>query len=264
MTTDREEYFLIDVLGTWIPECELVFYGLLGTEWANELYKIRERVNFESKSIYYDYSFFNAPDLIRYLSSTDDVDIDMDLSDEQVASIMSDALDHYDYSQCSETMMRHVIMETMYDRFVKSVTLVYPWDIRPIDVMYLRKITPPAIFDKLNLTSGNIADFASLDSGVEYTTVIINSIDDIDRMVSDPKRHRCESATFLLRNHSGNTDVLKNPDGTLSFNESGMDQLLPKLIDFNSGLPITEMRFGRFEPELFSVAEKRIPSFNHF
>ena len=128
----------------------------------------------------------------------------------------------------------------------------------------LRKITPPAIFDKLNLASGNIADFASLDSGVEYTTVIINSIDDIDRMVSDPKRHHCESATFLLRNHSGNMDVLKNPDGTLSFNESGMDQLLPKLIDFNSGLPITEMRFGRFEPELFSVAEKRIPSFNHF
>ena len=37
---DRDENFLIDVLGIWVPECELVFYGLLSDlKYRDELYK---------------------------------------------------------------------------------------------------------------------------------------------------------------------------------------------------------------------------------
>lgn len=261
VTQDRDEYFLIDALGTWIPECEIIFYGLLGTEYANSLYKIRERTDLNPIHVYHELSFFTADDLIRHLSAEEDVGMDMDLTIEELSKISQEALDHYDYSQCSETMMRHAIMEIMYDNFVKSVTLVYPWEIRPIDMFYLRKITPQAIFDKLNIATGTLPEVAALDSGIEYTTIISNSIEDIDLMVSSPMKYHCRSAMFLLRNHSGNMVVDRDEDGSISFIESKMDDLLPKLIDFDTGIPLTGMRFGRFEPELFTEAEKRIPRF---
>lgn len=260
----RDEYFLIDVLGTWIPECDLITYGLLGTGWADQLFKLRERTNFNPNSVYHDYGFFTSDDLVRYLSSTEDLELDSDVPDETVEEIMNFALDHYDYSQCSETMMRHAIMEIMYDDFVKSVTLVYPWQIRPIDTFYLRRITPPQIFEKLNLASGKLSEIAAMDSEIEYTTIISNSIEDISLMVDDPKKYHCQAAMFLLRNHSQNMEIVLGEDEYPSFNEVGMEELLPKLIDFNTGLPLTGMRFGRFEPRLFSETEKRIPGFNQY
>lgn len=261
---ERDETFIIDVAGTWVPECDLIFYGLMGTEYGEQLYKIRERTDLDPIHIYHDFSFFNASDLVRYLSSTEDLEIDQELTDEEVGQMIMTALDHYDYSQCSETMMRHSIMEIMYHRFVKSVTLVYPWPIRPIDIMYLQRITPSSIFDKLTVASGNIPDIVRADVEKQYTTVISNSIEDIDRMVSDPKEFRCESTMFLLRNHSGNMDIEIGEDGYPDFLEAKMDGLLEKLIDFDSGIPLTGMRFGRFEPRLFSEAEKMIPGFNHY
>ena len=68
----RDETFLIDAPGIWVPECEIIFYGLMGTEYQESLYKLRELTNFDSKRIYRDIGFFQASDLIRYLSSPDD------------------------------------------------------------------------------------------------------------------------------------------------------------------------------------------------
>jgi hypothetical protein len=190
--------------------------------------------------------------------------MDMEMSDDEVERAMNVALSHYMYIPCSETMMRHSIMEIMYDNFVKSVTLVYPWAVRPLDVEYLRSITPEAIMDKLILTTGKIPDVIEA-TDLTYTTIITNSIEDINLMVDDPKRYRVDSTMFLLRNHSGNMIMYKNPeDGSVEFIEDNMDDLLPKLIDMKTGFPRSRIRFGRFEPQLYSDMEQRVTGFKSF
>ena len=256
----RDETFIIDVLGTWVPECEIIFYGLLGTPYAESLYKLREMVSYDPKQIYHEYAFFTSRDLIRYLSSVDD-ELDMEISEEEIEDAINLAFRNYMYIPCSETMIRHSIMEIMYDRFVKSVTLVFPWDLRPIDVAHLRHITPEKIADKLVLTSGTIPSVIE-ETDATYTTVISNSIEDINLMVDERKKYHTESTLFLLRNHSQNMSIIRNEDGSVEFVEDHMDELIPKLIDLKTGFPKTRNEFGRFEPQLFSDMEPRFKGFN--
>ena len=130
--------------------------------------------------------------------------------------------------------------------------------------MFLRHITPPTIEKKLIIASGNIPDI--IESGTTtYTTIITNSVDDINRMVDEPKRYRVQSTLFLLRNHSENMTVIKNPEtGKLDFIEDRMDELLPKIMDMKTGFPKSRIRFGRFEPQLFIDMEKRFTGFKNF
>ena len=257
---DRDEHFLIDVLGTWVPECELVFWGLLNSPLWEEFYKLRENHRFNQKDVYLDHSYFTARDLIRYLSSIDD-EYD-DLPEEEIANAMSVAQAHYMYNPCTETMIRHSIMEIMYQKFVKSVTLVYPWEPRPIDIAYINHITPKTIRPKLIISGGDIRNTIS-HTTTRYTTIIMNSIEDLEYLVDHPKENRCDSTMFLLRNSSENMDLVRDESGNAQFIESKMETLLDKLVDVKSGIPKTKMRFGRFEPIRFEDGFKSVRGFTN-
>ena len=214
MNDERDESFLIDVLGTWIPECEIIFYGLLNSPYAEEFYKLRENSMFNPRDVYLDHCYFTAKDLVRYLSSVDDT-LD-DLPEEEINRAVQTALHNYTYVPSSETMIRHSIMEVMYHKFVKSVTLVYPWTPRPIDIMFLKRITPKTIFPKLNVASGSIPAVIH-ETKQRYTTIISNEIDQISFLVDHMKDYNVDSTLFLLRNHSENMKIQYNQDGSASF-----------------------------------------------
>lgn len=260
-SNDRDEYYLIDVLGTWIPECELIFYGLLGSEHEKSLIKLREWSNFNARDVYLDLSYFTSRDLIRYLTSPDDTL--EDLSDEEISTYLTYAFNHYMYMPCSETALRHSLMETLNFDFAKSLTLVYPWDVRDIDIKYLQSITPQSMMKKINIASGSIPEVIK-ETGETYTTIVSNSIDDINLLVDNKEEYKTDATLFLLRNHSENMVMDKDEEGKVVFLEAYMEGLLDKLIDMQTGLPKTQIRFGRFEPKLFSDMSSRISDFtNH-
>ena len=264
---DRDENFLIDVLGIWVPECELVFYGLLSDlKYRDELYKLRNFTQAKPRDTYLDLSFFQSRDLVRYLASPND-DYE-DLDETYIQEAIQTALERYLYAPCSETSMRHAIMELMYQRNIKSVTLVYPWDPRPLDMNYLRKITPKTILPKLNITGGTIPEVIQA-TPVVYTTIITNELDTVRLLTKEPETYRTQSTLFLLRNHSGNMDVTKVPDTTravgyrLNFTECDTSDILLRMVNPKTGMPINRMRFGRFEPNLFSDLENRMRPFRN-
>ena len=41
LNENRDENILIDILGNWIPECDLIYYGLLSSKYSEELYKLK-------------------------------------------------------------------------------------------------------------------------------------------------------------------------------------------------------------------------------
>ena len=258
---DRDESFLIDALGTWIPECDIILYGLMNSPIGERFYKIRENIITDQLETYRSQCFFTARDLIRYLSSVDE-SLD-DLSEEEIAEAFQMALRYYQYTPSNETMMRHSIMEVMYHDFVKSVTLVYPWNIRPIDHLFIRRITPEKIFNKLEVAVGDIPSVVR-SSDRRYTTIITNELSDIKELTKDPKGNRVDTALFLLRNHSGNVKITKGEDGEDTLVEIGSEELLPIFVDEKTGIPKSQMRFGRFEPLLFVDMNKAIPNFNKY
>ena len=71
--SNREENFLIDALGNWIPECELIYYGLLNSQFADALYKLKNTSIFNPHDIYLDTCYFNgdASDKFSKVSSGD-------------------------------------------------------------------------------------------------------------------------------------------------------------------------------------------------
>ena len=38
---NRDENLLVEVLGNWIPECDIVFYGLLQSDYERFFHKLR-------------------------------------------------------------------------------------------------------------------------------------------------------------------------------------------------------------------------------
>ena len=106
---DREEDFLIEVLGNWIPESDIIFWGLLNSEFSENFYKLRSHTSFDQRSVYLNTCYFRADDLVRYLSSVDDT-LDRDLTDEEVKMYVQVALNNYTFVPSNETMMRHSII----------------------------------------------------------------------------------------------------------------------------------------------------------
>ena len=206
--------------------------------------------------IYLDTFYFSGDDLIRYLASPDDTLAD--LSEEYLTELTNAALDNYLYVPCNETMIRHSIIELAYFDFAKSITLLYPWDIREVDYYYLKSIIPEAILKKINIASGDICDYLKNNTSIKYTTIILNSIDDVNELIDKSDEYNTSSSLFLLRNHSENvSSKIIETDGEkrIEFTEEGNDEIFLKLIDMERMIPKTQMRFARFEPHLFVDAK---------
>ena len=255
---NRDENILIEALGTWIPECDLIYYGLLNSEYSDKLYKLKNTAIFNPHDIYLDTCFFSGDDLIRYLASPDDSL--SELSEDFLNDATKTALDKYFYVPCNETMLRHSIIELSYYNFVKSITILYPWELREIDYQYVRNIIPTSIRSKYRLVSGDILGFlkSKNNSNIKYPTIVLNSIDDLNEMIDNNKEYKTGSSAFLLRNSSDNVsfkieDDPENKDKKkISFDEIGTKEIFDKLMDPDKLIPKSEMRFARFEPILFS------------
>ena len=180
---NRDKHILIDVLGSWIPECDLIYYGLLNSPYSNDFYKLNDIKIIKPHDIYLDTFYFSGDDLIRFLFSPDDNLAD--LSDEYLTKVTKSALDNYLYVPCNETMIRHSIIELAYFDFAKSITLLYPWNIRDIDIKYLNSIIPRSVASKFTLASGNMCDFIKSNSQNKYTTIILNSIETLNELIDN-------------------------------------------------------------------------------
>lgn len=259
---NRDEHILIDVLGNWIPECDLIYYGLLNSEYSEKLYKLKNVKIIKPHDIYLDTFYFIGDDLIKFLASPDDTLVD--LSDDYLADATKTALDNYFYVPCNETMIRHSIIELAYFDFVKSITLLYPWDVREIDYNYLKSIIPHSVMSKFVIASGDMSGFikSRVNPQFNYTTIILNSIDTVNELIDNCDEYHTSASFFLLRNHSENvSSKITEEDGKreIEFTEEGNDEILSKLIDTERMIPKTQMRFGRFEPYLFDDVK---PSLN--
>ncbi len=258
---NRDENILIDALGIWLPECDLIYYGLLNSEYSDILYKLKNKSIFNPHDIYLDMCFFSGDDLIKYLASPDDNLAE--LSDEFLNNATETAFNNYFYVPCNETMMRHSIIELAYYKFIKSITIMYPWALREIDYQFCKSLIPASIREKFKITCGNIPDFLKnkKESNIRYTTIIMNSIDELNYLIDNNESLKTNTSTFLLRNSSDNVSykLLDSTDKLtgkkISFDEIGNKEILSKLIDEERMIPKTEMRFGRFEPLLFSDAK---------
>lgn len=258
LNDNRDEHILIDALGNWIPECDLIYYGLLNSHYSQSLYKLANTSKFYPKDIYLDTCYFTGDDLIRFLASPDDTLVE--LSDDYLNEATKTALDNYAYIPCNETMLRHALIELSYFDMVKSITILYPWDIREIDIEYLRSIIPHTILGKFKIATGSIPEYIKSrpENTQPFTTIIMNSISELNLLIDNCSEYRTKSSFFLLRNHSGNVSYrLIEKDGELvpKFDELGSMGILTKLIDEDRLIPKTEMRFARYEPLLFEDAK---------
>lgn len=259
---NRDENIIIDVLGNWIPENELIYYGLLNSHYSEELYKLKNTMLFKPYDIYLDTCYFNGDDLIRYLASPDTSLAE--LSDDYLTEATNTALEHYLYVPCSETMLRHSIIELAYYEFTRSITLIYPWDVREMDYQYLKTIIPESVMSKFVITSGDMVGYIKnkVNSPNSYTTIISNSLKDINELIDNSKELKVDSSFFLLRNHSGNVKyTTSNNEKNIDFEELGNDIILPKLIDDKRMIPKSQMRFARYEPLLFEDAKPKSSDF---
>ena len=259
LNDNRDENIIIDILGNWIPECDLIYYGLLNSNHSNEFPKLRDVKMINPRDVYLEHCYFNANDLIRYISSEDDTLIELD--DKFLAVAIKEAIDHYSYIPCNETMLRHSIIELAYYDFVKSITLVYPWPIRPIDIKYLQSIIPHSIMQKITVVSGNLLEYIKSKTTIKYTTIICNSVSDIVTMIDNCDEYRTWASFFLLRNSSQCVSYEISNDSETStravFAELGNDEILGRIIDPETGLPKSKMRFARYEPRLYSDSKPK-------
>ena len=264
---NRPENIIIDVLGNWIPECDLITYGLLNSPYSEILHKLRNTFKFNPRDLYLDTCYFSGDDLIRYLASEDPNGL-ADLTPEFLQRATEIALQNYLYVPCNETMFRHSIIELAYFEFVQSITLVYPWEIREIDYRYLRNIIPYSVMSKFRIVSGKLSEHIKSKPDIKYTTIVSNSLLDINEMIDNCNEYGTEASFFLLRNHSENVtfEIIDDPDNPgnnkMIFNEIGTVEILSKLMDVEKGIPKTQMRFARYEPMLFSDAKPNDKDFS--
>ena len=258
---NREENFIIDVIGNWIPESDILFYGLLNSNYSSNFYKLQQATRIDPKSIYYNTSFYYGEDLIKYLYIKDDVLLDESittLTDDDISFYTKMALENYHYLPSNETMLRHAIIESLFGPFMKSITLVYPWPVRKIDIDYLSKVIPESLLNKIELRTGNLLDIikenANTPNRLPYTSIITNSLLEVNELIDNPNIYKTNSAFILLRNHSGNMTIRKvknNDTESYEFIENGTREILEKILNPTTGLPTTQIRFARYEPILF-------------
>lgn len=263
---DREEHFLIEVPGAWVPECDIVYYGLLKSDQSEKFFKLRETTRFNPYQIYNDHMYFNAEDLIRYLYSPD-----LSLASLEPSFIRDTfitALNMYDYSIANETMIRHALIESALFDKVKSVSLVYPWGTRRIDSDFISRILPSEVRSKIRFFNGSLME-AIQDKPKDidfFTTIVLNSMEDLNTCIDKRIELSTANSTFLLRNHSGNTshtivDDPKNPGQKQAvFQEIGTKEINEKLMTAN-GIPLTGIRWARFEPMLYQDRKPNIEDF---
>ena len=262
---NRDEHILVDVLGNWIPECDLIYYGLLNSEYSEKLYKLKNTSLFNTHRTYLETCFFSGDDLIRYLASPDDTL--ESLSEDFIKDAIATALSKYMYVPCNETMIRHSIIELSYYKFVKSVTLLFPWSVREIDNNYLSSIIPDTVLGKFKVASGDMLGFlkSKADSPTKYTTIVCNSLDNVNTMIDECDTYKTDEAFFILRNHSGNVSYTISQDENgkkiIDFNEIGTYEVLEKLMDIENAIPKTKMRFARYEPTLFKDSDPELKDF---
>ena len=256
---NRDENILIEVLGNWIPECDLMFYGLMNSKYSEILYKLKNTKIINPKDIYREYCYFTGDDFIKYLYS-DSLEMP-ELPEELLVDATKEALDKYLYVPCNETMLRHSMIELAFYDWIKSITLIYPWDIREIDYEFLKTIIPHSVLYKFRIVSGELLDFIKTDipTGIKYTTIVLNSLSDLNELIDNNEEYHTDETFFLLRNSSENVSFTLNTSSegerSLDFKEIGTEEVLLKLIDEKTLLPKTKMRFARYEPFLFSDAK---------
>lgn len=254
-TENRDERFLIEVPGIWVPECDIILYGLLNSKVANEIYKIRNNSSFNIHEEYQKMAYFTIEDCIRYLVSSNE-ELDTDISEEDIVNYLREALINYKYIPCNETMLRNAIIEAALYPFIKEVTLVFPWKLRKIDMVYLYKIVPESIISKFNIKdsitiSEIIKQRAEEKENEQYTTIISNEIEEIRYLINNLKELKLDAPLFLLRNHSRNTILKYDENNEPYFEEVGDRDIFEKIFDPETGLPMTNTRFARFKPYLF-------------
>ena len=248
---NRDEYFLIDILGNWIPENEIIFYGLMNTSYSDYFYKLRTANGFTPDELYRDTAYFTGRDMIRYLSSPSKDSIDTSLTDDECDVFVNLAYEHYTYTPCSELMLKHAIIGAGLNDFVKRITLIYPWDIRDIDVLYLRRTIPEVVRNKIELITGTVMEAIRNRSNRKYTSIVSNSFDDVKYMIDHREECGTDETFFLLRNHSGNTKIAYDENRNLIFDETGTTEIIERIIDPATGYPTCPIRFGRYEPTLY-------------
>lgn len=257
---NRDEYFLIDVLGNWIPENEIIFYGLLNTEYSDAFIKLRDVTSIDPHELYRDTCYFNGRDMVRYLASPDKESIDDSLTDEEVDVFVNLAYQNYKYTPCSELMIKHAVLAAGLNDFVKHITLVFPWEIRDIDAVFLARTIPNSIMSKIELVSGTIMQAIEHRGVRKYTSIISNSFDDINYMIDHHKECGTDETFFLLRNHSGNTKIIFDENGNPEFDEVNTRIIIEKIIDPATGYPICPIRFARYEPTLYQDRKPNMKS----
>lgn len=256
---NREENILIETPGIIIPECDEIIYGLLFSKYSSAFEKLRNLNRINPKTLYYETAFFHKFDLLRHLANDDEK---KRLEDPAYCNeLLQVAHEQYLCEPCGETMIRHAFIELAYQPFIKTVTFLYPYEIRDIDMQYLSTIIPKSIREKFFFVSGNLLDIVEENhelpkTDFSYTTIVTNSLSDILSLLENPKKYPVKSTCFLLRNHSGNMEICETIDTVtkqpkIIFREKYTKEILERMVDIETGIPITENRFGRFEPTLF-------------
>lgn len=259
---NRNERFIIEVPGNWIPEIDIIYYGLLNSSISSKFPKLRDMISVDSHELYLDLCYLEAPDIVRYLLSEDDTLINIPIED--IIKYVEIAIDNYQYLPSNETMLRHAIIEASYEKFIEEIVLVFPWKIRDIDRKYLSLIIPDRVKTKYSLMSGDLLSIIK-NSKQSYTSIITNSLDDVTELINNTELYKSSESFILLRNHSGNMKIEKtvNEDGKNieTFKEIGTLEILSKILDMDTGIPTSKIRFARYEPILFQDAN---PKSNEF
>lgn len=259
---NRDERFIIEVPGNWIPEVDIIFYGLLNSDKSDDFFKLNNITSIIPRNIYLDLCYFEAPDLIRYLKSRDDSLENISQSD--IIEYTKVAIENYYYIPANESMFRHSIIEASYNDFIKEIVLLYPWDIREIDLEFINRIIPKKVIHKFTLLHANLLDLLkenASNGNDKFTSIICNDINDAIEMVNNQSLYGTSESFILLRNHSGNVKMSFNEDGKPIFEEIGNYEVLSKIIDLNTGYPTSKMRFARYEPILFADAKPKNEDF---
>ena len=152
-------------------------------------------------------------------------------------------------------------MNLMYNDFFKSLTLVYPWKPRPMDIAYIQGLTPPTIFKKILISEGSIKDTILNNPKVNYTTIVMNSIDEVLDIMSDPNKYRTDASVILLRNSSENSEKTYDENKKVIYKELKNREILTKLIDKKTGYLKCRTQFARFFPERFTTEKLRSVKF---
>lgn len=255
---NRDEYFLIEALGTVIPEADIIFYSLLTSKYRNQFPKIDALLGHTKKDIYNEIFYFAPDDLIRYLHSPYIETLDEDMSNEEIAFYWDFCRKTFFYQSYTETMMFHALMEAAINKYVKSIVIAYPWEVRDVDVAFLHRRLPKSIIDKLLVSSDPILNLVD-SSETGYTTIITNNIHDVITMIHDTRRYKCDTTAFLLRNHSKNVSLDRK---TKEFKEEGDIAITGLLIDEN-GVPTTRMTYGRFQAFRFEDMNPNLKIYNY-